>query len=240
MSEQGSKPQASTLPDEVEVELSEILEERAILFLNGPISDNHLNVCASLLDYHYRKDFNDPITLIINSDGGACSIGWSIIDTMNFIRLPVHTTALGTVASMAADIFVNGDHRTIGEHSTLLIHPHSVMRYGSFNQLVANHKMDHIEHTRRVAHYLNNSKYNTKKDVEEQLFTTKGDDLWLTPEEVLNHGLCDKIAKTDKAKRRKVFGYSPQANGTILKRPLSSEASKRRADTKRKSGKRKV
>lgn len=192
------------------------LIERAIVFLNGEIGRGHLQICAALLDYHYREDFDDPITLIINSSGGDCSTGWAIVDVMNFIRLPVHTVAVGVVASMAADIFVNGDQRVIGEHATLMIHPHSSMRFGSYSSLIASHKADNIEYNRRLAHYLNNSKYNTIKSVEEKLFSTKGDDLWLAPEEALEHGLCDEVARTDREKRRKAFRpLSPHDGGVV-------------------------
>ena len=216
---------------EEEEEVGE-LRERAILFLNGEIDQNHLQICATLLNYHFTEDFNEPIQLIINSDGGNCSIGWSIIDVMNFIRLPIHTIALGVVASMAADIFANGDTRTIGEHSTLMIHPHSAVRFGSHSSLLASSRADAIEHNRRLTHYVNNSKYKSTKEVEEKLFTTRGDDLWLTPEEVLEHGLCDEIAVADRSKRRKAFRSvhsdggktariprKPRATATKTKRP---------------------
>jgi len=205
-------------PEEEEEPRGIELVDRAIVFLTGPIDRNHLQICSALLNYHYAEDFNDPIHLIINSDGGDCSVGWSIIDMMNYIRLPVYTTAIGVVASMGADIFVNGDQRTIGEHSTLMIHPHSAMRFGSYSTLIANTKLDTIEHNRRLAHYLNNSKYNSSKSVEEKLFLTRGDDLWLTPQEVLDHGLCDEIATSHKRKRRKGFRFSLDKTEKVIKK----------------------
>ena len=125
---------------------------------------------------------------------------------MNFVKFPIHTIALGVVASMAADIFANGDHRIAGEHSTVMIHPHMSIRMGSHSNLLANAKSDEIEHNRRLVHYLNNSKYSTIKEVEENLFGVRGDDHWLTPEESLEHGICDEIAKSNKRKRSKQYG----------------------------------
>lgn len=189
------------------------LKERAILMLSGPIGEQHLGICHELLMYHFRSDFNDPITLLINSPGGACEIGWAIVDVMNFIRLPVHTVCIGLAASMAADIFVNGDHRTMGEHSTLMIHPHSSISAGSHSKLIATLKGDVIEHNRRVQHYVTNSKYQNQQEVEDNLLETKGEDLYLSPEECLQHGLTDEIAVSDKkAKRRK----SPAVGSELL------------------------
>jgi len=209
-------------------------EERAILFLSGDIERSHLEICGALLNWHYTDGFNEPIYLIINSNGGDCSIGWSIIDMMNYVRLPIYTIAIGIVASMAADIFANGDHRTIGEHASLMIHPHSAVRFGSHSQLVAHARADDLEHNRRLAHYANNSKYNTVKDVQENLFNTMGDDLWLSPDEALEHGICDEIARTDKSKRRKAFGFVPKGHGEISKHPARRRSSTGRG-VKRKS-----
>lgn len=190
-------------PEEEEQEV-ESIKEAAIIFLNGEIGHQHLAICAELLSYHY-SDYQGEIQLLINSDGGNVSTGWAIVDTMNFIRVPVRTVALGICASMAADIFSNGDYRVIGEHSTLMVHPHSAGRGGSYSSLLAASKMDEIEHNRRLLHYLNNSNYDTLEEVEENLFSTRGDDLFLTPKECLEHGLCDEIAKSDKTKRRKEY-----------------------------------
>lgn len=180
-----------------------ILNQRAILMLTGPISNGHLGICHELLSYHYNSEYNDAITLLINSPGGSCDVGWAIVDVMNFIRLPVHTVCIGLAASMAADIFVNGDHRVMGEHSTLMIHPHSSISAGSHSKLIASLKGDIIEHNRRVQHYVTNSKYNSIEAVEKHLVGTKGEDLYLSPDECLKHGLTDEIAiSTKKAKRK--------------------------------------
>src|SRR5690348_1289467 len=93
-----------------EQQAAEVLKERATLILSGSIRSGHMGICHELLNYHYREDFDDHITLIINSPGGLCAIGWAIIDVMNFIRHPVHTVCVGMAGSMAADIFVNGDY----------------------------------------------------------------------------------------------------------------------------------
>jgi ATP-dependent Clp protease, protease subunit len=191
--------------EEEEARQPKLLRNRAILMLSGPITQNHLGLCHELLAYHFMPEFNNPITLLINSPGGICEVGWAIIDVMNFIRLPVHTVCIGLAASMAADIFVNGDQRIMGEHSTLMIHPHSSISAGSHSKLVATLKGDMIEHNRRVQHYVTNSKYSNRGEVELNLLETKGEDLYLTPEECVYHGLADEIAISNKkTKRRKI------------------------------------
>lgn len=179
-----------------------VLKQNAILMLSGPITSGHLGICHELLSYHYRPDFNETITLLINSPGGICEIGWAIVDTMNFVRCPIQTVCIGFAGSMAADIFVNGDTRIMGEHSTLMVHPHSTINGGSHHKLLATLKGDQIEYNRRLKHYLTNSKYTNRNLVEDTFFKVPGEDLYLTPEECVLHGLADGIAANDKKKKR--------------------------------------
>lgn len=190
-------------PEEEQVPNPGQLTERAILILAGEIQTSHLGICYELLNFHYKEDFNDPITLLINSPGGNAAIGWAIVDVMNFVRVPVHTVCIGLAASMAADIFVNGDVRTMGQNSTLMIHPHFSNSTGSHHKLIANIKGDIIEHNRRVQHYVTNSKYESAEEVEQVLLSTRGEDLWLNPQECLDHGLADAIATNNKKNKRR-------------------------------------
>jgi ATP-dependent Clp protease protease subunit len=180
----------------------QVLKDRAIHLISGEIGEDHLDLCNELLAYHFTPEFKGAVTLIINSPGGSCEVGWAIIDVMNFVRYPIQTVAVGTVASMAADIFAHGDFRVIGENSTIMIHPHSSAGVGSHTHLIATYKGDLIEHERRLKHYTINSKYKTPDEVQKALFSTPGDDLYLTPKEVLAHGLADEIAVVDKEARR--------------------------------------
>lgn len=222
------------LEETTNLEVPAELKSRAILLLSGPINETHLGLAHQLLELHYTPNFNEEIQLLINSPGGDTSIGWAIVDVMNYIRLPIHTISLGLVCSMAADIFVNGDRRTMGEHSTLMIHPHSTVNFGNHHQLIAAAKGDTIEHYRRLNHYLNNSKYTTIEQVQKELFSVPGDDLYLTPEECMKHGLCDDIAVSNKGKRRKP--YYLQITTAVRNIPTSRD-NKRLSNTKSKARK---
>lgn len=227
------KPKSADKPSQEEMEEVEeeesggkVLRDRAILILAGEIQGGHLGIVQELLHLHYTESFNDHITMLINSPGGSTDIGWAIVDVMNFIRLPVHTVCIGMAASMAADIFANGDHRVMGEHSTLMIHPHSSISAGTHNRLIASLKGDLIEHNRRLQHYVTNSKYETADDVESLLFSTKGDDLWLTPQECLEHGLTDAIATSDKKRKRR---KAPAIGAQLLRQPSKGPSGRKRS-----------
>lgn len=223
--------------EDLDLDLSDLKEEsraskelknHAVLMLAGPITENHLGVCHELLGFHYDEDFNDHVTLLINSPGGMCEIGWAIIDVMNFVRYPVHTVCIGFAGSMAADIFVNGDNRVMGEHSTLMIHPHSTLIGGSHHKLIASMKGDKIEYERRLEHYVINSRYTTREQVE-ALFTIPGEDLYLTPKETLDHGLTDGIARNSKKKNR-IKDKSSRKSGSKLPRARKKSTSRKQPD----------
>jgi ATP-dependent Clp protease protease subunit len=207
------------------------LKKRAILMLAGEIQEGHMSLVFELLDYHYQPDFNEPLTLLINSHGGRCDIGWAIVDTMNFVRYPINTVVIGMAASMAADIFVNGDHRTMGEHSTLMIHPHSSMSAGSHSRLLATFKGDQIENDRRLNHYLNNSKYKTIDQIQSQLIGVRGDDLYLTPQECKEHGLTDDIAYSEKRKLRE-SRFTSKSLGKVSRKSIQSKPKRGRPSKK--------
>ena len=62
--------------------------------------------------------------MYISSPGGSVMAGLAILDTMQLIQAPVHTYAMGMVASMAAVLFTCGEpgHRYIMPNAEVMIH----------------------------------------------------------------------------------------------------------------------
>lgn len=77
-----------------------------------------------LLKQMESDDPSEPIWLIIDSPGGEVQAGWTIYDSMNLCRCPVHTVCFGEAASIAAVIFANGERgkRYMLEHAKLMVH----------------------------------------------------------------------------------------------------------------------
>ena len=76
-----------------------LLKER-IIFLGTPIDDNVANLIVAQLLFLDREDPEREIRLYINSPGGVIYSGLAIYDTMQIIRPPVETIAVGSTASM--------------------------------------------------------------------------------------------------------------------------------------------
>ncbi len=86
---------------------SRLLKDR-IIMLSGEINDE---VAASIVAQLLFLEAADPqkdIYLYINSPGGVVTSGFSIFDTMNYIKPDVCTICIGQAASMGAFLLSSG------------------------------------------------------------------------------------------------------------------------------------
>jgi ATP-dependent Clp protease protease subunit len=131
--------------------------------------------------------------MVINSPGGSCPAGFSIIDIMEWSRIPIYTTGIGMIASMALLIFMSGEkgRRVITPRTSILSHRFYALSLGSHSQLIAGRKEQDLEHERILQHYLAYSSIKDRAELEKYLL--RDVDTWLTPEEAVQHGLADRI-----------------------------------------------
>lgn len=101
---------------------SRLMQERQI-FLGTGIDADVANIINAQLLY-LESVSNDDITIYVNSPGGVCYDGLSIIDTMNYIESNVSTICCGMAASMGAVILSAGEKgkRFALPHSRVMIH----------------------------------------------------------------------------------------------------------------------
>jgi len=102
---------------------SKLLNDRVIM-ITEPVDDHMMGIIVSQLLYLEAEDSDEPIHMYISSPGGSVMAGLAILDTMNLINAPVHTYAMGMVASMAAILFTCGEHgyRYILPNAEVMIH----------------------------------------------------------------------------------------------------------------------
>ncbi len=101
---------------------SRMLKDR-IVFLTGEITDESASIIVSELLYLDSLN-NEEICLYINSPGGSVTAGFSIYDTINFIKSDVKTIVIGMAASMAAFLCASGTKgkRCALKNSEIMIH----------------------------------------------------------------------------------------------------------------------
>lgn len=105
---------------------SRLLKDR-IIFLGSAIDEAVANLVVGQLLHLDAEEPDRPISLYINSPGGEMTGFFAILDTMRFVRAPVHTICVGQAASAAAVLLAAGEpgHRYALPNARVLLHqPH--------------------------------------------------------------------------------------------------------------------
>ncbi len=84
-----------------------LLKER-IVFLGTPIDDNVAGLIVAQILFLDREDPEREIKLYIQSPGGVIYAGLAIYDTMQVVRAPISTIAIGSTASMGTVLLAAG------------------------------------------------------------------------------------------------------------------------------------
>jgi len=101
-----------------------LLKER-IVFLGTPINDQVANLIVAQLLFLDRENPDKEIQMYINSPGGEIYPGLAIYDTMQMLRAPISTIAVGWTASLGTVLLAAGrkGRRFALPHSTIHMHP---------------------------------------------------------------------------------------------------------------------
>lgn len=86
---------------------SRLLKDR-IIMLSGEINDVVASSIVAQLLFLEAEDPEKDIYLYINSPGGVITSGFSIYDTMNYVRPDISTICIGQAASMGAFLLSAG------------------------------------------------------------------------------------------------------------------------------------
>ena len=154
-----------------------LLLRNRIIFLGTPINDQVSNLIVAQLLYLSSEDPQAPIQMYINCPGGQVYAGLAIYDTMQMIRNPISTLAVGMTASFGTVLLTAGTkgHRytlpnaTIhmhqplggasGQASDIEIQAREILRLKDrINEILANHtgqSRDNIERDTNRDFYLN-------------------------------------------------------------------------------------
>jgi ATP-dependent Clp protease protease subunit len=183
-------------PDEQREEKG--LSEYGIIYLSGVINEGSAEkICKEIIEHNIKGDIAQ-IQMIINSPGGTCAAGFSIIDIMEWSSIPIFTTGIGMVASMALIIFMTGDtgRRVLTSRTSILSHRFTGASFGNHSQLIAGRKEEDMAHDRVIQHYLTYSAVKDRTELEKYLL--RDVDTWLTPEEAVQLGLADFVEPSRK------------------------------------------
>lgn len=165
----------------------------SILYFHGEVALGSLFDLISririILKNRPEENVNDPITLLINTNGGDVYEANGIIDYIESLNVPVNIIARGRALSAGALLLCSGTGiRAASKSTVIMIHESSGELSGRSSDIKAN--ADHIDSIED-----NFYKRLTAKSNQTEEFWRKAcrKDFYMSADEALNLGLIDKI-----------------------------------------------
>ena len=168
---------------------SRLLKDR-IIMLSGEIHDELAASIVAQLLFLEAEDPTKDIYLYINSPGGVITSGFSIYDTMNYIKPDVCTICIGQAASMGAFLLSCGAEgkRFALPNSRIMIH----QPLGGARGQATDIKIQAKEILRLKAILNDILAKNTKQKVAKIAKDTERD-FFMSAQEAKEYGLIDKV-----------------------------------------------
>ena len=171
---------------------SRLLQDR-IIMLFGEITDATSASIISQLLFLSSTDEKKDIYIYINSPGGSVTAGFSIYDTMKYIKPKVITIGMGLCASMGAFLLTSGDKRYLLENTKVMIHqPLGGAKGQATDIMIVAEEIISIK--KKLNEILSN---NTKQPLSKIEQDTERD-FYMDAQKALEYGIIDEIIKNEK------------------------------------------
>ncbi len=168
---------------------SRLLKDR-IIMLSGPIDDAVASSIVAQLLFLEAEDPDKDIYLYINSPGGVITSGFSIYDTMNYIKPDIVTICIGQAASMGAFLLCCGTEgkRYALPSSRIMIHQPLGGAQGQATDIEIQAK-----EILRLKKYLNKIMSERTGKTIRTIEKDTERDFFLSAEEAKEYGLIDRV-----------------------------------------------
>jgi ATP-dependent Clp protease protease subunit len=172
---------------------SRLLNER-IVFLNGPVDDASASLVIAQLLHLESADSEKDIHFYINSPGGVITSGMGIYDVMQFVKPDVCTYVIGQACSMGSFLAQAGHpgKRFMLPYARHMIHQPSGGARGMQSDIAIQYQ--EITKMKKMLTELY-VKHNTAGKTYEEFERDMDRDTFMSAEEALTYGLCDKIVE---------------------------------------------
>jgi ATP-dependent Clp protease protease subunit len=171
---------------------SRLLNER-IIFIGSAIDDDVANLVVAQLLHLESEDPDKDVSIYLNSPGGVVYAGLAIYDTMRFIKPDVQTICFGIAMSMGALLLAGGakGKRMALPNSRILIHQPTGGYQGQASDIEI-HAKESLFLRKRLDELYSELTGQTEDRVREDMER----DRFLSPEEAVDYGLCDRIIES--------------------------------------------
>ena len=150
---------------------------------------------------------NEPITIFINSYGGALTDLYAIIDTIDVIKSPVITFASGAAYSCGAYLLSCGEQRYVTENTDTMFHEVQTITYGSLTKNEEELAKSRVINDKLLTLFAEN----TGKTFDEISLLAKND-YYMSSKQALSFGLVDGIVTQAEYDKLFVSEFSNVAN----------------------------
>ena len=160
------------------------------------MEDINLASVKNAIEWIFESNFSEErpelLNLLITSPGGDLNAAFALIDVMRGSAIPVRTIGLGQIASAGLMIFIAGakGQRVLTPNTSILSHQYTWGAVGKEHELFATVKEFDLTTKKMIQHYRKCTGLNEKK-IRETLLPPQ--DIWLSPEEAKELGLCDSV-----------------------------------------------
>lgn len=96
-----------------------------VIYLMGDIDEDSARQFIVILNF-LDNIANEPIRVLLSSDGGAEESGYAIYDAIKLARNAVLVDGIGMVASIAAIVLQAGDVRRLSQNAVFMVHHGSI------------------------------------------------------------------------------------------------------------------
>lgn len=172
--------------------------ENRVYRFNQQVADSSVDNAIAQLNTWSRMDPGCNMTIYFNSPGGDIIAGMALFDTIRDLAgdHKITTVALGYAASMAGILLQAGSTRVMARESWMLIHQGSYGAIGSAGQFE-----DTAEWVKRLQgrildiFYERSRGTNAPKKLSKKQIANRWErrDWWLSSNEALDHGFCDRV-----------------------------------------------
>ncbi len=168
---------------------SRLLKDR-IIMLSGEINDAVASSIVAQLLFLEAEDPDKDIYIYVNSPGGVITSGFSIYDTMNYIKPDICTICIGQAASMGAFLLSCGTKgkRYSLPNSRVMIHQPLGGARGQATDIEIQAK-----EILRMKQVLNEILANNTGQAIKKIAKDTDRDFFMSAEEAKEYGLVDKV-----------------------------------------------
>jgi ATP-dependent Clp protease protease subunit len=170
-----------------------LLKER-VVFLGTPINDQVANLIVAQLLFLDRENPDKEIQMFINSPGGEIYPGLAIYDTMQMLRAPISTIAVGWTASLGTVLLAAGKQgrRFALPHATIHMHPAGGGARGYAPDVEIQYK-----ELKRMQDLLHNILARHTGQTVEKIGDDFDRDFFMDAAQAVKYGLIDEVLKSE-------------------------------------------